>query len=689
MRDARRARVAAAAYVRRTCARRAPVARRLHPAAMPAFLALALLAVVPPPPATPTLRAIREAEHARRADSAFWARALAAPDAARRRLAARAVVRLEGRAPLALLLPALADRDPSVRAAAAPALARLARTTALPWPRVTREIALLERDPDAAGAVGEAIGRAGGEGVVPALGPLLAFPVHPSTAGRAGAARGAYHLARGASVVRTALPAPGLLRDALHRALAADRARDVRVPALLALARLGDRDTSAWHGALADTSAEVRRAAVAAARAWVDDAEPRVRIEALRAAGDCARLARAVHDTTPQVALVATDLLAARRCDAALADSLARDARTWQQGAHALAALARLDPARARTRLAPYATHAAWQARAWAAQVARAIADTATLRTLARDTAPNVAAAAIGTSADALRALGAAHHGLALAGAEWFASAPVDTVRAHAAALLDALDAQTRRGGTMRRDVRTALLARFVAASDGSPPSDATTTPAAARAARATIDAAPWAARLAPYTRDADPAVARLAHAALAPADSAAALARAVPPAAPLPDDRTLAALRGARLRVTLRALGTLELALLADDAPATVAAVVALARAGRYDGTTFHRVEPNFVLQGGSPGANEYDAASDTFWRDETGGLHRRGTWGISTRGRDTGDGQFFVNLVDNHRLDGDYTVFARTVRGEALLDRVVEGTVIERVEVVPARRR
>ena len=67
------------------------------------------------------------------------------------------------------------------------------------------------------------------------------------------------------------------------------------------------------------------------------------------------------------------------------------------------------------------------------------------------------------------------------------------------------------------------------------------------------------------------------------------------------------------------------------------------------YDGLTFHRVVPNFVVQGGSPGANEY-AGDSLFMRDELSTrTHSRGTVGISTRGRDTGDAQIFINLVDN----------------------------------------
>ena len=69
---------------------------------------------------------------------------------------------------------------------------------------------------------------------------------------------------------------------------------------------------------------------------------------------------------------------------------------------------------------------------------------------------------------------------------------------------------------------------------------------------------------------------------------------------------------------------------------------------------------------------------------RDELGGEpHLRGSVGISTRGRDTGDGQLFIDLVDLPRLDHDYTVFGRVTSGLELLERVLEGARIERVTV------
>ena len=75
-------------------------------------------------------------------------------------------------------------------------------------------------------------------------------------------------------------------------------------------------------------------------------------------------------------------------------------------------------------------------------------------------------------------------------------------------------------------------------------------------------------------------------------------------------------------------------------------------------------------------------------YMRDEVGlRSHQRGTVGISTRGRDTGDAQIFVNLIDSPRLDHLYTVFAEVVSGMDVVDAIVEGDVIERVEVDPAR--
>jgi cyclophilin family peptidyl-prolyl cis-trans isomerase len=63
------------------------------------------------------------------------------------------------------------------------------------------------------------------------------------------------------------------------------------------------------------------------------------------------------------------------------------------------------------------------------------------------------------------------------------------------------------------------------------------------------------------------------------------------------------------------------------------------------------------------------------------------RGTVGISTRGRDTGDAQLFINLLDNTRLDHVYTVWADVTNGMAIVDGVLEGDIIERVDIVAGK--
>jgi cyclophilin family peptidyl-prolyl cis-trans isomerase len=134
-----------------------------------------------------------------------------------------------------------------------------------------------------------------------------------------------------------------------------------------------------------------------------------------------------------------------------------------------------------------------------------------------------------------------------------------------------------------------------------------------------------------------------------------------------------------------------IEVTLFTDEAPGTSARFARLARQGYYNGLSFWRVAPGFVLQGGSPGSNEY-SGDGPFMRDELGlRSNTRGTIGLSTRGRHTGDAQFFVNLLDNPRLDHEFTVFGEITSGMDVADDVLEGDIIARVDVLgplPASR-
>jgi cyclophilin family peptidyl-prolyl cis-trans isomerase len=154
-------------------------------------------------------------------------------------------------------------------------------------------------------------------------------------------------------------------------------------------------------------------------------------------------------------------------------------------------------------------------------------------------------------------------------------------------------------------------------------------------------------------------------------------------PRAPLPDEAGLERLAQVRVTLHVRGRGPVVVRLRPDEAPLNAFRFLRLAEAGYYNGLTFHRIATGFVVQGGSPGGNEY-SGDGPFSRDELGRLSNlRGTVGLSTRGRDTGDAQFYVNLVDNLRLDHNYTVFGQVESGMDIADALLEGDVIDRVEV------
>jgi cyclophilin family peptidyl-prolyl cis-trans isomerase len=188
-----------------------------------------------------------------------------------------------------------------------------------------------------------------------------------------------------------------------------------------------------------------------------------------------------------------------------------------------------------------------------------------------------------------------------------------------------------------------------------------------------------------PLLADFDPVIAGLAAEILSEKTGSAVTPKTLRfETSPVPAQSFIDGLKGARARIKMKEADTFILELIPEEAPVTVATFARLAESGYYNGLTFHRIAPNFVIQGGSPGANEF-VGTPGYIRDEVGLLsHVRGTVGISTRGRDTGDSQIFVNLVDNYRLDHNYTVFARVVEGMDSVDRVQEGDVMESVDIL-----
>ena len=152
-------------------------------------------------------------------------------------------------------------------------------------------------------------------------------------------------------------------------------------------------------------------------------------------------------------------------------------------------------------------------------------------------------------------------------------------------------------------------------------------------------------------------------------------LARSVLAALAAPSDGTWGTVRTPR--------GSFRVDLAEAEAPMTVDSFVSLARRGFFDGLVFHRVVPDFVVQGGDPRG---DGSGGPLYaiRDEINPLpYVRGAVGMALSGPDTGGSQWFATLSPQPHLDGGYTVFGRVSDPDGVLDRVEQGDRIERVEI------
>ena len=136
---------------------------------------------------------------------------------------------------------------------------------------------------------------------------------------------------------------------------------------------------------------------------------------------------------------------------------------------------------------------------------------------------------------------------------------------------------------------------------------------------------------------------------------------------------------------------GTLVAELFPGEAPATVENFEKLANSGFYDGIKFHRVIPEFVVQGGCPHSKDGKGPVGTGGpgykiKCETAGnphKHSVGALSMAHAGKDTGGSQFFVTLQPQPHLDGGFTRFGQVAAGMDVVDRLRPGDAIERVEV------
>ncbi|GAB3336318.1 peptidylprolyl isomerase [Marilutibacter aestuarii] len=129
---------------------------------------------------------------------------------------------------------------------------------------------------------------------------------------------------------------------------------------------------------------------------------------------------------------------------------------------------------------------------------------------------------------------------------------------------------------------------------------------------------------------------------------------------------------------------GPIRVELAADKAPLTVASFVNLARRGFYDGLNFHRVIPDFMVQGGCPQGTGTGGPGYRF-EDETGnGLtHERGVLSMANAGPGTNGSQFFITHVPCPWLDGKHTVFGKVLEGIEAVDKIQQGDLIKSVSI------
>jgi cyclophilin family peptidyl-prolyl cis-trans isomerase/HEAT repeat protein len=629
-----------------------------------------------------------------------------------RRTAIRAIGRLERPEMIAMIAPALND-GVGIRAEAANALAQMARTPAAV--AEVQKLLLARAATDAGlgtweswGEIAAALGRlnydtaaqvAETEAVL-----ITGLPSPDSmndieTAALIGSARGLESLTR--TVRAKKLPTLSertwdLLRWAAtaQRPPADPRSALTRHLAMAALVTGNQATTSVIERGLNDTDSEVRRfAAVAAAgdaklderdrliKTALADKEPRVRFEALRAWGrhyqktSCAPIKAALKDPNVHVRLQAIDQLATP-CPAAespvsdlvaIVNTLSDAPRTWHAPAHAIVSLARVSPEEARKALPKFAQHQTWQVRMYAARAAGALGTARDVGVLVMDTNHNVAEAALSALID-IKAPEAQTAALTLLPTRNDYQLIITATRAledksnasrATKPLMDTLGRITAEHKDTSRDPRMAILNRIQSYGMTLQPVD-----------------------LEGYLKDFDPAIARKTAEILTEWTGKPRTAAPQPLTPPGVTVAMVNALRGKALRVHMQGRGYFDVGLDVDAAPLAAIRIARRAGEGYYNGLTFHRIAPNFVIQGGSPGANEY--MGDSFYMRDEPGLHLRGTVGISTRGRDTGDAQIFVNLIDSPRLDHIYTVFGTVVAGMDVVDGTLEGDVIERVELV-----
>src|SRR3989441_8931761 len=143
-----------------------------------------------------------------------------------------------------------------------------------------------------------------------------------------------------------------------------------------------------------------------------------------------------------------------------------------------------------------------------------------------------------------------------------------------------------------------------------------------------------------------------------------------------------IAPLQGAAPHIIIETdRGKLTLELYPDAAPRTVTRFVDLVKKGFYNGLTFHRVVPKFLIQGGDPAGDGTGGSGLPIQAEFSEKKHSTGTVGMARlREPDSADSQFYICLEPQPFLDGKYTVFGQAVDGLDVLPKIQEGDVMRK---------
>lgn len=121
------------------------------------------------------------------------------------------------------------------------------------------------------------------------------------------------------------------------------------------------------------------------------------------------------------------------------------------------------------------------------------------------------------------------------------------------------------------------------------------------------------------------------------------------------------------------------------EKAPKTAGNFIKLAKQGFYNGLTFHRVVPDFVVQGGDPNGNGTGGPGYTIPFEETGLKHEDGAVAMARKGDDknSAGSQFYICLGPQHQLDGDYAVFGKVIQGMDVVRKIQQYDIMKEVTI------